>query len=979
MEAHDLLAGLTKSQKEAVTHKDGPILVVAGAGTGKTTVITKRIAWLIQEKLAKPEEILALTFTEKAASEMLTRVDEISDYIYSGLSVSTFHSFGADLINEYAFELGLPADVRVLTDVEQILFIRDHIFEFEFKHYQNLSEPTSLIKELTKIFSRAKDEAILPDAWIKYAKKNIEALQQAQGASSNLEAELEEGEKQLEVANAYKVYDDLLKAEGYIDYGDQIMLVLELLKKPSCAKRIREQFKYAMVDEFQDTNFAQNELIFNIFGGKGNVMVVGDDDQSIYKFRGAAVSNILDFREKYQDVKTVVLADNFRSTQAILDSSYALIQNNNPDRLEAKYKIDKKLKSHLGEGEAPKLLQFETESQEAEAVAEEIIKLKGDGSDFSDIAILFRGNRQAEEFVRTLAKHGIPYIFSGAAGLYEKREVRMLTSLLKALHDPQDDLALFHLAGSEVYNMDADDLSQISRWSTKRNMPLSLAFADLEPITSQLKLDAETVNTGSEIVSEISRLREEAKTASAGEVINIFLRDSGFYAKLTREANQGSPEAHIKISNIAAFFDKVIHFQRNYKDHSLEKFASYLTLVMDVGDDPKSFEPTEGLDAVSVITIHKSKGLEFENVFVSSLSDSHMPGRGRSEKFELPRDLVKEKVGEESSDLAEERRLFYVAITRAKKRLYLTAALDYGTKKTHKISRFVAEALGDSVIEKRFLKTEPIERLRKFEKVPNLYNITLEPIPDDERLVLSRAAIDDWLTCPFKYQLVHVTPIRIVADANIAYGNAIHNSIGEYYKRRMLGKKVKIEEMMEWFSMFWDEAGFLSKTHERKRYEAGRGALKAFYARAEKEPLPESSEKEFKFAVGKNIIRGRFDAIFKVGDRVEIVDFKTSNVKKQDDADDRTKKSTQLATYALAWQAMTGKLPDSVHLYFVESGLIGNFVPTDKSAAKTEAEIEKAIEGIRARNYEATPQMFTCKYCPFKFYCPKAILEKTSS
>lgn len=971
MKEADLLKGLTPEQSEAVTHKDGPILVVAGAGTGKTTVITKRIAWLISEGLAKPEEILALTFTEKAASEMLTRVDEISDYIYSGLSISTFHSFGAELINEYAFELGLPADVRVLSDVEQILFIRDHIFDFEFKHYRNLSEPTSLIKELTKIFSRAKDEAITPEAFVSYAEKQLK------GAAEP--ALKEEAEKQLEIANAYKVYDELLKKEGYIDYGDQIMLVLSLLEKPSCAKRIREQFKFAMIDEFQDTNFAQNELIYQIFGEKGNVMVVGDDDQSIYKFRGAAVSNILDFREKYSGVKTVVLADNFRSTQGILDSSYTLIQNNNPDRLEAKYQIDKKLKSHLGEGDAPKLLQFETESQEAEAVAEEIIKLKGEGSDFSDMAILFRGNRQAEEFVRTLSKRGIPFIFSGAAGLYEKQEVRMLTSLIRALHDPEDDLALFHLAASEVYRMNSDDLAQVSRWSAKRNVPLSKTFLDLEPLSSQLSLKTETVKIGSQIVSEITRLREEAKTASAGEVVNIFLRDSGFYAKLTREANEVSPEAHIKISNIAAFFDKIIHFQRNYKDHSLEKFASYLELVMEAGDDPKSFEPTEGLDAVSVITIHKSKGLEFENVFVSSLSDSHMPGRGRSEKFTLPRELIKEKVGDESSDLSEERRLFYVAMTRAKKRLYLTAALDYGTKKTHKISRFVAEALGDAMIEKRFLKTEPIERLKQFEKVPNLYNISLEPIPEDERLVLSRAAIDDWLTCPFKYQLVHVTPIRIVADANIAYGNAIHNSIGEYYKRRMLDKKVTESELLEWFSMFWDEAGFLSKTHERKRYECGRTALKNFYARAEKEPLPSSSEKEFKFAVGKNIIRGRFDAIFEHGGETEIVDFKTSNVTKQDEADDRTKKSTQLATYALAWQSMTGKLPESVHLYFVESGIIGNFTPTEKSAQKSEEEIEKALEGIRSRNYEATPGLFVCKYCPFKFYCPVAILEKTQS
>jgi len=973
MKEEGLLTGLSPTQSEAVKHGEGPILVVAGAGTGKTTVITRRIAHLVASQKAKPEEILALTFTEKAATEMLTRVDEISDYIYSGLSISTFHSFGADLVAEYAFELGLPADLRVLSDVEQILFMRDHIFDFDFKHYKNLAEPTSLIRELVKIFSRAKDEAIAPTNWISWSEKKIK--------QSTTPAEKEEAEKQLEIAQAYGKYNELLRKEGYIDYGDQILLVLDLLKKPSIAQKIRSRFKYALVDEFQDTNFAQNELIRQIFGETGNVMAVGDDDQSIYKFRGAAVSNILDFRDTYKNVKTVVLSENFRSTQEILDAAYRLIQNNNPDRLEFKYQIDKKLvaKGKYKKGDDPALLLFETETAEAEAVAEKIQYLREKGAAYSDIAVLFRGNRQAEEFVRTLVKHNIPHIFSGAAGLYEKQEVRMLVSLIRALHDPNDDLAIYHLASSEVFEMNGDDLAAISRWSAKRNIPLATTMSDLEPITAQLGLGAKTVKIGAKITGELSRLREEAKTATAGEVVNIFLRDSGFYAKLTREANTGSPEAHVKIANIAAFFDKIIHFQRNYRDHSLESFSRYLNLVMEAGDDPKSFEPVEGLDAVSVITIHKAKGLEFDYVFVSSLSDSHIPGRGHAEKFEVPSELVKEKVGGESSDLAEERRLFYVALTRAKKGLYLTAALDYGTKKTHKLSRFVAEALGEVPIETRFLKPEPIERLKQFEKVPNLYEMKLEPIPDSEKMVFSRAAIDDFLTCPFKYQLVHVTPIRIVADANIAYGNAIHNSIGEYYKRRLAGKKVIVSEVLEWFSIFWDEAGFLSKSHERQRYETGRVALKKFYARAEQETLPKFSEKEFKFKVGGDIIRGRFDAIFDDAGAVRIVDFKTSNIRRQDEADDRTKKSSQLATYALAWREMTGKLPSEVSLYFVDTGIEGRFIPTEKSTDKTYNEIEGAIKGIKARHYAATPALFTCKYCPFKFYCPKAILEKTQS
>ncbi|MBW6432120.1 ATP-dependent helicase, partial [Patescibacteria group bacterium] len=360
----DLFNGLTDEQKKVVTHNEGPALVVAGAGTGKTTVITRRIAWLIQEKLAKPEEILALTFTEKAASEMLARVDDLSDYIYSGLSISTFHSFGSEIITEFSYELGLAPDVRVLSDAEQILFIRDNIFEFDFKHYQNLGDPTSMISDLVKVFSRAKDEAIDPDTWIKKAK--------AVRKKSTADFEIEEAEKELEIAGASKKYNQLLKENGYIDYGDQIILLLELLKKPSVAKKIKARFKYVLVDEFQDTNYAQNELIKEIFGTSGNVMVVGDDDQSIYRFRGASVSNILDFKKTFSNPKTYVLNENFRSTQRILDLTYNFIQNNNPNRLEAKYKIDKKLKSSIGLGDEPRLVLFSDESKEADFVAKEI-------------------------------------------------------------------------------------------------------------------------------------------------------------------------------------------------------------------------------------------------------------------------------------------------------------------------------------------------------------------------------------------------------------------------------------------------------------------------------------------------------------------------------------------------------------------------------------------------------------------------------
>jgi DNA helicase II / ATP-dependent DNA helicase PcrA len=967
----DLFKGLTDEQQKVVTHNEGPSLVVAGAGTGKTTVITRRIAWLIQEKLAKPEEILALTFTEKAASEMLARVDDLSDYIYSGLSISTFHSFGAEIITEFSYELGLAPDVRVLSDAEQILFIRDNIFEFNFKHYQNLGDPTSMISDLVKVFSRAKDEAIDPEVWIKKAKA---AKKKATGI-----AEVEEAEKELEIAEASKKYNQLLRENGYIDYGDQIILLLELLKKPSIAKKIKDRFKYVLVDEFQDTNYAQNELIKEIFGTVGNVMVVGDDDQSIYRFRGASVSNILDFKKTFSNPKTYVLNENFRSTQRILDLTYNFIQNNNPNRLESKYKIDKKLKSSIGPGDEPRLFLFSDESKEVDFIAKEIMAGVKNGHNFSDFAVLVRANNHAEEFILSFKKNGIPYAFSGIAGIYQKIEVKNLISLVSIISDPSDDLALFHLSASEIYGMDMKELALISRLGRRLNKNLLFIFEEIESYVTDLPISDKTFQKAQKIVADLQMLREESRTATAGEIVNVFLRESGYYAKLTKEAKDGSIEAHTKISNIAGFFDRIIHFQKNYRDHSLEKFALYLELMMEIGADAASSDIEDGLEAVSILSMHKAKGLEFETVFVVSLSDSHMPGQNRSSGFELPKYLVRSEVTKSvEAAIEEERRLLYVAMTRAKKNLYLTTSLDYGTKRTHKASRFLVEIFGKEGIEQPFLKSESIDRIKGFEKVSNLYNVPFEPIEDSEIMTLSRAAIDDYLTCPFKYQLIHVTPIRIVANTNVAYGNAIHNTIGEYYKLKSAKKPVSPDQLLGWFDTFWDESGFLSRTHERLRYEQGRKALKRFYQEAEKSPLPKYVEKEFKIKVDKNIIKGRYDAVFEKDGKPEVVDFKTSNVKDQKKADERTRQSTQLAMYALAWYENTGVLPESVKLQFIDTGLVGSHTPTEKGIEKTRANIIEAARGIRSRDYQAKPSLGSCGYCPFSLYCPVAVRTKIS-
>src|SRR6266404_1830647 len=368
--AERILEGLTEGQAAAVTHETGPLLTIAGAGTGKTTVITRRIAYLIATRRARPSEILALTFTDKAAAEMEERVDTLVPYGYADVQISTFHAFGDRLIKENALELGLTPDFRVLTR-----------------------------------FSRLKDEDVGADEYLAHAESLL-------GAAADEAARLE-AEEHVELARTYAQYQTLMTRLGQIDFGDQIVEVLRLLRtRAHVRKRCQDRYRFVLVDEFQDTNYAQFEVVKLLAARHRNVTVVGDDDQAIFRFRGASMSNILDFDRTYPDAKKVVLLENRRSPQAVLDAAYRLIQFNNPDRLEVAQGIDKKLVSRgpdgaRREGVPPRHLAFDTVSSESDRIAEMIVEEHGAGRPYRDMAILVRANNDADIFLRALNLRGV--------------------------------------------------------------------------------------------------------------------------------------------------------------------------------------------------------------------------------------------------------------------------------------------------------------------------------------------------------------------------------------------------------------------------------------------------------------------------------------------------------------------------------------------------------------------------------------------
>ncbi|MFQ5847674.1 MAG: ATP-dependent helicase, partial [Candidatus Methylomirabilales bacterium] len=439
-----ILEGLNPEQVKAVTAPEGPLLVVAGAGTGKTTILTRRIAYLIGAKRARPSEILALTFTDKAAGEMEERVDLLVPYGYAEVWISTFHAFGDRILREQALALGLNPDFTVLTRPEQVVFFRERLFDFPLSYYRPLGDPTRYIEAILTLISRAKDEDVSPAEYLAYA-EDLAGRARARPDDDRLQ---EEARRQQEIALTYQQYHTLMAREGAVDFGDQVALTLRLFREhPAILAEYRSRFRYILVDEFQDTNYTQWELLKVLAGPEGNVTVVADDDQSIYKFRGAAASNLLDFTEVYPQAEVAVVNQNYRSSQAILDAAYRLIRHNDPERLEVRGGVDKRLRA-LQEGGCPvEHRHYDTLGSEADGVAA-LIEAKGRSGAYRyrDMAILVRANRDADPFLRALNMKGVPWRFSGAHGLYNREEIRLLMAFLRVVADPGESQSLYHLA-----------------------------------------------------------------------------------------------------------------------------------------------------------------------------------------------------------------------------------------------------------------------------------------------------------------------------------------------------------------------------------------------------------------------------------------------------------------------------------------------------------------------------------------------------
>ena len=979
---------LNERQKQAVLHTDGPLLIIAGAGTGKTTVITAKIGQLIINQGVKPESILALTFTDKAAGEMEERVDRLLPLGYADLWINTFHSFAERILRLEALNIGLPTDFKLLSDTEQWLLVRQNLDRFQLDYFRPLGNPTKYIHAILKLISRAKDECVTPEDYAAYAAK----LEKMQTDPNNAE-EIEEVAKQKEIAGIYQTYQQLLLDNAAFDFGDLINYCLRLFKtRPSILKKYRQQFQYILVDEFQDVNHAQNELVKILAGEKRNLTVVGDDDQSIYAFRGSSVSNIMQFKDDYPEAAEIFLIDNYRSSQNILDTAYRFIQRNNPDRLEVKLagdnNLNKKLVSHLPRPAEIAHLHGKTLYDEVELAVNKIIALYNSDqeAEWSDFAVLVRSNAAAEEFDRALELAKIPHLFMSSRGLYHKPIILNLLAWFRSLIDYHEGAAIYRIVNFPIWQLNEKEIVNLNYWAARKGWSLyevmRRALKGDDAVGKFTPKALATFQAIMDLLVKQSALVSENKKPT--EIMTRFLRESGYLKLLT---HNDSPSGQEQLGYLNKFYKKVAEFEAKTPAPTLRAFMEIMEMELEAGEAGAlpSNRDEAGPDVVKIMTIHGSKGLEFKYVFICNLVDKKFPSINRSDLIELPAELAKEILPAGDAHLQEERRLFYVGLTRAKEGLYLTSAEDYGGAREKKLSRFLMELNEDGFVLAENCQAFPkpllrVDQEKKLREAKQQSAASQAYLPKQFSFTQLRA----YDSCPYQYRFAHILKIPLTGKPVFSFGKTMHAAMQRLH---LLAQSRRPSAQTDIFSgafggkyqpIAWDEAQaiyedvfiddwFSDEASKQEYWQKGLKSLKYFFDHWDQNaPLPLYLEYGFTFKLAPDCsLRGAIDRIDQADGGIRLVDYKTGKPKAKLAAEDKE----QLLLYQLAAEEVLKAKVTSLMFYYFDDNSEVEFLGKPAELEKFRNKMIGLAGQIKAGNFDARPNEEKCKRCDYRDIC----------
>lgn len=969
---------LNSDQIKAIEYNEGPLLIVAGAGTGKTSTLVEKIKHLIQTEKAKPEEILCLTFTEKAAAEMEERVDQAMPYGYFQMWISTFHGFADDILREKINHIGLNPAYDLLTQAQTIIFFRNNLFHFKLKYFRPLSNPTKFIEGLLQHFSRLQDEDISPEQYLKWAIKQ----------QTRHELLPEDKEKHMELAQAYETYQRLKIENDVMDFGDLIYYLLKLFReRPNVLQEYKEQFKYVMVDEFQDTNIAQYQLIQLLSPPSLNpkLTVVGDDSQAIYKFRGASISNILTFMEDYKNAHQISLLQNYRSNQNILDHAYRLIQFNNPDTLESKLGISKQLKANRKIiKESVQFELFEHGDTEASWVAKTIHdQIKKNGYEYKDFAILVRANNHSDPFITELTRQGIPYQFLGPGTLFRQAEIKDLIAYLKLLTNLEDNVSLFRILNMDHFKLDEQDLILLNSFAKKTSVSLYqsieiyLSFFNEEWYKTEHQqyrkylplLKERTRDSLIELFSMIKRHITRLSHDSATDILYYFLEDTGYLKMLTNYKTEKEEKIAL---NILKFLNLIKSVYTNNAESTVFNIVDYIEMSQELGESPISADTDAAVsNAVNILTVHASKGLEFPVVFLTDLINGRFPTTNRRDTIPIPDELIKEQLPQGDYHIQEERRLFYVGLTRAMDRAYLSASEIYGDgKRKRKVSPFVFETMGKEAMENKLsIKKEAQEQLSIFD-----FKKVEEPI-QKPKLNLSQfsfSQLETYETCPMKYKFQYILKVPTAPGSAASFGSTIHTVLQQFYKGYLTDKSYGLSHMHNLLETLWDPAGYSSQIQAKQYKQEAKDMLEQYYKTFHKPEVEILGlEQFFKIKVDDEIfLTGKIDRVDHVSNgKIEIIDYKTGKMPDEKEL----KKSLQLSIYAMAAtdQGLYRKQIDEVDLtfYYLQGSQKITMNRTLEDVAAVQTKVAEITTKIKAGEFPAKPG-FYCDFCDFKPICP---------